>query len=97
VAGVGYGEAEVAFEPGESGVCMEAGIATRPAICTDVNLNRHRSRTIRRTVAGGVLAGLWCGREDRSANPLRAFSAITVGPHLRVGRGETMNIWAAVA
>jgi hypothetical protein len=48
---------------------VEADSPSCPAICTGPSRWRHRSRTIRRTIAGGVLVGLVWGRELRSTMP----------------------------
>jgi hypothetical protein len=48
---------------------VEAGTPSWPAICTGPSRLRHRSRTICRVSCSGVLVGLRCGRDDRSAIP----------------------------
>ena len=75
---------------------VEAGIPSRPAIWTGPSRCRHRSRTIRRTSSGGVLVGLVCGRELRSAIPAGP-SARYRSAHFFAVRGATMNILAAAA
>ena len=75
---------------------VEAGIASRPPICTGPSRCRHRNPTIARTTEAGVRVGLWCGRELRSVIPARPSRRYRSAHFLAV-RGATMNIFAAAA